>query len=207
MCQEACEVWTQAVVRIMQSSTSKENEQLTKLDLVKSFASFPYTNQQLREALALPPGVPPPPSSNEDQEKYYRTHYPILKLIAKTQTGTPTVNGQFNKTIPKVGDLPSSGYVLHTLVAALYCFLATEIFEDGAIMAVNLGDDADTVGAVYAGLAGCWYAAEDGKEVDRFWSERVKEWKSKLVERALVETVADELVEFSTSLASQRHSP
>jgi ADP-ribosyl-[dinitrogen reductase] hydrolase len=51
----------------------------------------------------------------------------------------------------------SSGYVLDTLHAALWAFGTSNSFEEGALKAVNLGDDADTVGAVYGQLAGAWY--------------------------------------------------
>ncbi|PWW78677.1 ADP-ribosylglycohydrolase, partial [Tuber magnatum] len=54
-------------------------------------------------------------------------------------------------------EISSSGYVLHTLEAALWAFFTTATFEDGAVLVVNLGDDADTVAAVYGGLAGAWY--------------------------------------------------
>jgi ADP-ribosylglycohydrolase len=47
--------------------------------------------------------------------------------------------------------------VLHTLEAALWAFARTNTFEDGAILAVNLGEDADTTGAVYGQLAGAFY--------------------------------------------------
>ena len=53
--------------------------------------------------------------------------------------------------------ISSSGYVLDTLEAALWCFFSTPSFEAGAIKVVNLGDDADTVGAVYGGIAGAYY--------------------------------------------------
>ena len=53
--------------------------------------------------------------------------------------------------------IKSSGYVLHTIEASLWSFFSTSSFEDGAIRAVNLGDDADTVGAIYGGLAGAYY--------------------------------------------------
>lgn len=46
-------------------------------------------------------------------------------------------------------EINSTGYVIHTLEAALWCFYTTETFEDGCIKAVNLGEDTDTVGAVY----------------------------------------------------------
>ena len=51
----------------------------------------------------------------------------------------------------------STGYVIDTLEAALWGFFTTASFEEGAIRVVNLGHDADTVGAVYGGLAGAYY--------------------------------------------------
>ncbi|KAK5088141.1 hypothetical protein LTR05_002358 [Lithohypha guttulata] len=53
--------------------------------------------------------------------------------------------------------ISSSGYVLDSLEAALWAFFITNTFEEGAIEVVNLGDDADTVGAIFGGLAGAWY--------------------------------------------------
>ena len=57
-------------------------------------------------------------------------------------------------------EIKSSGYVVHTLEAALWAFFTTSTFKEGALKVVNLGDDADTVGAVYGGLAGAWYGFE-----------------------------------------------
>ncbi|KAF8886554.1 ADP-ribosylation/Crystallin J1 [Infundibulicybe gibba] len=192
LCLEACEVWTGAIVRVMQD-TANGCKKLTKLGLLQYFATFPYTNEKLRQALAVPSTSPTSPP-NDQLEEYYRIHHPILKLIVETQKEP---GQKFSKIIPQVKDLPSSGYVLHTLVAALYCFLATDSFEEGAIMAINLGNDADTVGAVYAGLAGCWYAGEEAADNGLFWTWRVREWKGDLVKRDMVEKVADELVVFS----------
>ena len=67
--------------------------------------------------------------------------------------------------------ISSSGFVLHTLEAALWVFFGTESFRDGAIRVVNLGDDADTVGAVYGGIAGAFYGIE---EVPDTWLNRLK---------------------------------
>ncbi len=53
--------------------------------------------------------------------------------------------------------ISSSGYVMDTLEAALWAFFKTNEFESGVILAVNLGRDADTVGAVYATIAGAFY--------------------------------------------------
>ena len=64
--------------------------------------------------------------------------------------------------LPRIGalsrdDIKSTGYVVDTLEAALWCLATTESFEDAVLAAVNLGEDTDTVGAVTGGLAGIVY--------------------------------------------------
>ncbi len=46
------------------------------------------------------------------------------------------------------------GYVLETLSAAFWALENHRGFEDVVVAAINLGDDADTVGAVAGALAG-----------------------------------------------------
>ena len=57
----------------------------------------------------------------------------------------------------KEDNIKSSGYVVDTLEAAVWCFLNTDNYKDCVLKAVNLGDDTDTVGAVAGGLAGLYY--------------------------------------------------
>ncbi|MFN3456302.1 MAG: ADP-ribosylglycohydrolase family protein [Novosphingobium sp.] len=58
----------------------------------------------------------------------------------------------------KSGDaISSSGFVVHTFEAAIWAVGSTTSFEDALITAVNLGHDADTVGAVTGQLAGARY--------------------------------------------------
>ena len=54
-------------------------------------------------------------------------------------------------------EIKSGGYVVDTLEAALWAFYRTDSFDEGLLLAVNLGFDADTVGAVYGQLAGAYY--------------------------------------------------
>lgn len=54
----------------------------------------------------------------------------------------------------------SSGYVVDTLEAAVWCLLNTETYRDCVLAAVNLGEDTDTVAAVAGGLAGLLYGVE-----------------------------------------------
>ena len=57
--------------------------------------------------------------------------------------------------------IQSSGYVLHTLEASIWCLLNTDNYKDAVLKAVNLGEDTDTTGAVTGGLAGLLYGYED----------------------------------------------
>lgn len=59
------------------------------------------------------------------------------------------------------GEIRSSGYVVDSLEAAVWSLLKTTNFKDALLMAVNLGEDTDTVGAICGGLAGLYYGYED----------------------------------------------
>jgi ADP-ribosyl-[dinitrogen reductase] hydrolase len=54
-------------------------------------------------------------------------------------------------------DLPNTGWVRHTLESAVWGLLTTDSFEEAVVQVVNLGDDADTAGAVVGALAGAAY--------------------------------------------------
>ncbi|MBH8557274.1 ADP-ribosylglycohydrolase family protein [Hymenobacter negativus] len=77
----------------------------------------------------------------------------------------------------------SSGYVVHTLEAALWCLLKHDTYAATVLTAVNLGDDTDTTGAVAGGLAGLVYG-EAGIPA---------EWLAVLARRADIEDLAGRL--------------
>lgn len=56
-------------------------------------------------------------------------------------------------------EIASSGYVVHTLEAAFWCFLTTDTYAEAVLKAVNLGSDTDTTACVTGGLAGLYYGA------------------------------------------------
>lgn len=58
-------------------------------------------------------------------------------------------------------EIKSSGYVLHTLEASIWCLLTTETYTDAVLKAVNLGEDTDTTAAVCGALAGLLYGFEN----------------------------------------------
>ena len=67
-------------------------------------------------------------------------------------------NGSFNDREPP--EIAGTGYVVRSLESALWAFAKSTTFEDGALLAVNLGDDADTTGAIYGQIAGAHYGVE-----------------------------------------------
>lgn len=82
------------------------------------------------------------------------------------------------------GEIKSSGFVVHTLEAALWAFFTTGSLREGALKVVNLGDDADTVGAVYGGLAGAYYGMEGVP----------REWMDGLYAKGIVDEVVEGIV-------------
>jgi ADP-ribosyl-[dinitrogen reductase] hydrolase len=54
-------------------------------------------------------------------------------------------------------EIKSSGYVAHSLEAAIWCVARTGSFDEAVLLAANLGEDADTVAAIAGQLAGGLY--------------------------------------------------
>lgn len=64
----------------------------------------------------------------------------------------------------------SSGYVLHTLEASIWCLLNTETYAAAVLKAVNLGGDTDTTGCVTGGIAGLFYGYQ---EILQVWIDAI----------------------------------
>lgn len=80
-------------------------------------------------------------------------------------------------------EIYSSGYVLHTLEASIWCILKTDSYEAAVLKAVNLGHDTDTTGAVTGGLAGLLYGS----------ASIPSGWLNVLVKRENIMSLADRL--------------
>lgn len=75
-------------------------------------------------------------------------------------------------------EIKSSGYVVDTLEAALWCFLTTNNYRECVLTAVNLGEDTDTVAAVGGGLAGIYYGCVGDSGIPKEWITQIPhhEW-------------------------------
>lgn len=71
-------------------------------------------------------------------------------------------------------EINSSGYVVDTLEAALWCVLHGHDYKSTVLMAVNLGEDTDTVAAVAGGLAGIIYGMGD---IPTKWLAQIPQWE------------------------------
>lgn len=74
--------------------------------------------------------------------------------------------------------IKSTGYVVDTLEAALWCFLTTENYHDCVLKAVNLGSDTDTVACVAGSIAGLYYG-----EIPEDWIKAIR--NKKLVDKII----------------------
>lgn len=74
-------------------------------------------------------------------------------------------------------EIKSSGYVVDTLEASIWCILNTSSYKEAVLKGVNLGEDTDTTGAVVGGLAGLFYGYENIPE----------EWKKVIARREWIE--------------------
>lgn len=82
-----------------------------------------------------------------------------------------------------IAEIRSTGYVVDTLEAALWCLLTTDSYRECVLKAVNLGDDTDTIAAVAGGLAGALYGYE---AIPNKWLDTLihREYIEKMCERA-----------------------
>ena len=87
-------------------------------------------------------------------------------------------------------EIQGTGYVVKSLEAALWVFHSSDSFREGCLMAVNLGDDADTTGAVFGQLAGAFCGEQEIPE----------SWLAKLAHRHLIQSLAERLLVASRTL-------
>lgn len=89
--------------------------------------------------------------------------------------------GSFKRREPPA--IRGTGYVVQSLEAALWAFHKARDFRDGALLAVNLGNDADTTGAVYGQIAGAFYG----------YSGIPKRWRTVVAQPDTILAMADDL--------------
>jgi ADP-ribosyl-[dinitrogen reductase] hydrolase len=116
-------------------------------------------------------------------------HWRELPGFAPGDTLAPgveaVINGSYRHRQPP--EIQGTGYVVQSLEAALWAFHHGEDFREGALLAANLGDDADTTAAIYGQLAGACHGEEGIPE----------RWRARLAWHDLITGLADALLALS----------
>ena len=97
-----------------------------------------------------------------DRAQVLASEWAPLQVLRELEPLHPEIEqvarGSFRQRRPP--EIRGSGYVVGSLEAALWAFHDANDFAEAVLRAVNLGDDADTTGAVCGQLAGaCWGAS------------------------------------------------
>jgi ADP-ribosyl-[dinitrogen reductase] hydrolase len=116
--------------------------------------------------------------SGRDKEAVLFAHDPNQFQTAKVRA---IAAGDYRSK--KAYEISGSGYVIHCLEASAWCFWQASSFQEAILAAVNLGDDADTTGAVCGQIAGAFYGEEGIPAA----------WLARLVMAADIRALADRL--------------
>nr|DAT07942.1 MAG TPA: hypothetical protein [Caudoviricetes sp.] len=91
---------------------------------------------------------------NDSSDKYCKLY---VELVADALDHPEGVMRTIRRIAEDLQDLPPTGWVVGSFSCAVKAIAQTETFEDAVVQAVNLGGDADTIGAIAGGLAGAIY--------------------------------------------------
>lgn len=111
---------------------------------------------------------------NIDYNKYYTSEsINIYKRILKEDLKRLSID-----------QIKSTGYIVDSLEASLWCTVNNDTYENAVITAVNLGNDTDTIGAITGSLNGVIYGENNIPE----------RWKNKLKKKDYIEELSDQFI-------------
>ena len=120
----------------------------------------------------------------EPRERVLDSNWPMLAEIGPLEQRIDSVVRRAGYRRKSPPEIVGGGWVVTSLEAALWAFHDAPDFSTAVLRAVNLGDDADTTGAVCGQLAGAYFG-ESGIPV---------EWREELAHREMIETALDDLI-------------
>ena len=120
---------------------------------------------------------------NTDRKAYESTKFMDASMPSIAKTGADEVW--------------SSGYIVHTLEASIWCLINSTSYKEAVLLAVNLGDDTDTTGAVTGGLAGLYYGSDSIP----------KKWIGKIAGRDDIQGLSNRLFSYYLNLNFEHKCP
>ena len=125
----------------------------------------------------------------EDRDEVLSPNWQPLQHLNEIKPLHPLIqeiaHGSFRQRQPPA--IKGSGWVVKSLEASLWAFHDADTFEEAVLKAVNLGDDADTTGAICGQLAGAYWGESGISESLRAGLARMD-----MLERALGGIVGDQ---------------
>ncbi len=106
---------------------------------------------------------------------FVRNHPEYTDVLSKYDR----ITHQTFSTLPEK-EIKSTGYVVDSLEAALWCFLTTENYRDCVLKAVNLGYDTDSIACIAGSIAGLCYG-----DIPEEWIKSIR--NKKLVDKIIEE--------------------
>jgi ADP-ribosyl-[dinitrogen reductase] hydrolase len=95
----------------------------------------------------------------DEREEVLSPDWKFLQQLNQEKPLHPLIlevaQGSFRRKHPP--EISGSGWVVKSLEAALWAFHNSDNFDEAVLKAVNLGDDADTTGAICGQLAGAYW--------------------------------------------------
>ncbi len=116
------------------------------------------------------------------EEILFGKHFPQGSDYKLPMKINAIANGDY--TMKDRDSIRGSGYVVQSLEAALWCFYSTGSYKAAILEAANLGDDADTTGAICGQIAGAYYGRRGIPEL----------WQKRLAKLFVIEGILDGLL-------------
>lgn len=138
-------------------------------------AFIPYSHNDINTVSGLTHG-------HEISKQGCRLYLTVAKEILKCNDYKHILTDNiFNKKYSRISkiyklkceEIKSTGYVVDTLEAALWCLYHTDNYKDCVLTAVNLGGDTDTIAAVAGGLAGLLYGCGGENGIPKEWIRQI----------------------------------
>ena len=131
-----------------------------------------------------------------DTKKAYSNMQQIIKNILEDDNNKvlgdlDDLKQKFNRiiyndiSILNEKEIKSSGYVIDSIEASIWCLLNTNDYKDAVLKAVNLGEDTDTIGALTGGLAGLIYGFDNIP----------KDWINVLKQKEYLKNIVDDFIQ------------
>jgi ADP-ribosylglycohydrolase len=135
-------------------------DQLDELSRLAEESSWPtHASEQCVSACRYLATVLAALIHGEDRDEVLSPDWKPLKQLNDIKPLHPLIHeiaqGSFRRKQPPA--IQGSGWVVKSLEASLWAFHETSSFDEAVLRAVNLGDDADTTGAICGQLAGAYW--------------------------------------------------